>query len=130
MASLHDGLGGEELQISGLQAGGVNISPYFTGSVSAASGFADDSGKIKSVSAGSPGAFGALVQAGSAGTAAGSGGFIALRQPFASSEYFVAITGFSGTSVAGFISGVQNAASGTNFIGGASGRYNWIAVGL
>lgn len=33
MSSLKDGLGGEQLQISGLQAGGAGISPYLTGSL-------------------------------------------------------------------------------------------------
>jgi len=33
MATLRDGLGGEELAESGLQAGATSISPYFTGSI-------------------------------------------------------------------------------------------------
>lgn len=129
MTSLSDGLGGEELQVSGTQAGGTNINPYITGSFSAASGFADDNGKIKSVSAGSPGAFGALVQAGSVGTSAASGGFIALRQDFASSQYYIVMTPWSGTTVQAYGSGIQST-SGVNIVGGASGKYNWIAVGL
>ena len=38
MSSLRDGMGGEELQVSGLQAGGVNISPHFTGSLAVDNG--------------------------------------------------------------------------------------------
>lgn len=37
MATLRDGLGGEELAESGLQTGATNISPYFTGSITAES---------------------------------------------------------------------------------------------
>ena len=33
MASMRDGLGGEEVTISGMQVGGTNISPYWTGSL-------------------------------------------------------------------------------------------------
>ena len=37
MSSLKDGLGGEQLQISGLQVGGTSISPYLTGSLTSES---------------------------------------------------------------------------------------------
>ena len=146
MASLRDGLGGEELQISGLQVGGVNISPYFTGSITAESFisglniFAGASGTFARitnaygalfpVTMGSPGAFGAIVQAGSADTTAGSAGFIALRQAHANTAYAVVLTPFSGGSIAAFVSGIQNATSGVNFVGGPSNRYYWITVGL
>lgn len=130
MSSLRDGLGGEELQVSGLQTGGTNISPYFTGSVNAASGFTDNLGTLaKSISLGSPGNFGAFVQAGSLGTAAGSGGFLQLRTPY-TSNYAVMMTPFSGTSTQAFASGVQNLTSGVNVVGGASGRYFWMTVGI
>ena len=37
MSSLKDGLGGEQLQASGLQVGGAGISPYLAGSLTSAS---------------------------------------------------------------------------------------------
>lgn len=85
---------------------------------------------VDSVFVGSPGYFGASIQTGSLGTSAGSSGFLTLRYPFASSEYFVFLSPFSGTNVQAFCSGVQNATSGVSVVGGASGRYNWLAVGL
>lgn len=124
---MRDGLGGEELQVSGLQTGGTNISPYFTGSITAGS-VMDFNGKLQSVSLGSPGKMGALIQAGSLGTAAGSSGFIAFRTNFGDTEYSVALTPWSGTSTQAFTSGVQNV-SGVNVVGEASGRYQYIAVG-
>ncbi len=156
MATLRDGLGGEEIAGSGLQAGATNLSPYFTGSVTSESQmqgtdligttslsglnvFATGSslsGRITNVdgavfpaTAGSPGKFGAIIQAGSSATAAGSGGFVALRQAFNNAEYFVTLTPFSGGSIAAFCSGVFNATSGCNFVGGPSNRYGWMAVG-
>jgi hypothetical protein len=85
---------------------------------------------VNSVFVGSPGYFGAQLQSGSLGTSAGSAGFMALRFPFTSSEYIVMLQPFSGTSTPAFTSGVQNATSGVNVVGGASGRYYWLAIGL
>ena len=173
MASLRDGLGGEELQISGLQAGGVTISPFIVGSLTTTSqisglnvygqfsgGFVrvtstdvigttslsglnvfaqgsglfgrvtNANGVLFPVTMGSPGAFGALIQAGSLGTDAGSLAFLALRQVHANTAYAVILTPFSGGSIAAWVSGVQNATSGVNVVGGPSNRYYWLTVGL
>lgn len=131
MGQLRDGLGGEEAQFSGLTTLYNNgyMSPYWVGSVNAAGGLFDGNGQVSSVSLGSPGTFGAFMQTGSAGTSAGSSGFIALLTPY-TSDYNIFLTPFSGTSTAGFTSGVQNLTSGVNFVGGASGRYKWLAIGI
>lgn len=66
MTSLYDGLGGEELAQSGLQAGGTNINPYFTGSVTSASvGTFGQLVTAGSIGATGPGTFGQVVTAGS-----------------------------------------------------------------
>src|SRR3990167_7533319 len=71
-------------------------------------------GGVLSASLGSPGNFGAFIQAGSLGTSAGSAGFLALRTPYTTTDYVVDVFPFSGTSVQAFASGVQNATSGVN----------------
>jgi len=114
----------------GLQDGLASLNVKYTGSVTAGNIDDSDTGKVISASIGSPGAFGALIQAGSVGTAAGSGGFIALRQPYTSANYAVLLTPFNAGSIAGFISGVLNATSGVNMVGGPSNSYFWAAIGI
>lgn len=126
-AGLRQGeLKAEQLDLTGSLFGGVII----TATSGNFTRVTDVNGVLFSVSAGSPGAFGAIVQAGSLGTDAGSAGFLALRQAFAGAGYFISLTASSGTSTFAFASGVKNATSGVNVVGGASGRYDWIAVGI
>ena len=123
---LTDGIPSLEYLARG-QISGLNV--YATGSGISAR-VEDTNSLLKSVSIASPGNFWALIQAGSVGTDAASGGFIALRQAFATADqYAVILTPFSGGSISAFVSGVMNASSGCNIIGGPSNRYWWMAIG-
>ena len=67
MASLRDGLGGEEISPSGVEVSGTNmvyVHPYFLGSVTTEEKFVNPEGELQSVAAGST--YGAIVQCGSA----------------------------------------------------------------
>lgn len=153
MASLRDGLGGEELAESGLQAGGVSISPFIVGSLTATSFISglnlyavgslvagrltDANGvllpaSVGATGAGSPGSFGAFVQAGVAGPLLAATGSIVFGRAFANSGFVVTITPqVSGTLYPFVSSGTTTyTVSGITF-GAQSGlSYNWIAVGL
>lgn len=150
MASLYDGLGGEELQISGLQVGGVSISPFIVGSLTATSQISglnvfaagsltagrhtDANGALFSANVGSPPSYGAIVQAGSVETGAGSTATILFGREFAGSIWFISVTpgsnglGRGAGSVVPHLTTVTR--SGANIIGAASVKYDWVAIGL
>lgn len=142
MATLRDGLGGEEIAISGLQAGGVNISPYFTGSVTAVAGLKDGDGRIRSAAIGSPGAFGVIIQVGSFVTA-GSTANVQFKTNFAvANDYFFQAWGRSGLQIidataagssALVTSGTANSGrhtSGVNVLGTAAAvLFDYLAIG-
>mgnify|MGYP001615598055 CR=1 FL=1 len=153
MASLKDGLGGEELQISGLQAGGVSISPYFVGSLTTSDNITSLAGSLTGVrivdtngahfsivrNSGTSPTFGARIQFGSVVTGAEGFGSALFNTAFASTQYYWNATiGSSSTFLtldAGSwqvtISGPTGKnISGVVFKGGPSAVYNWIAVGL
>ena len=148
MATLMDGLGGEEIVYSGL--GLATQSPYFTGSVTSASQisglnvFATGSvtagrlttanGALHSASMGSPASYGAFVQAGVVGPVGNSSGLITFGRSFANTSYAIAITAlgsftaqpyaFSGTTLFTTSGCVFGGQSGTN------ANYAYVAVGL
>jgi hypothetical protein len=140
MSDLRDGLGGEELRVSGLQAGGVNISPYFTGSITSASNITslgsvigavvtNSNGKFMANIVGSPAAYGILIQTGSIATSAGSVATIVFGQQFATvGKYYVQAQAIN-TSGTAFVSGTKNV-SGCVIVGEASTTYDYIAAGL
>ena len=157
MASLRDGLGGEELAESGLQAGGVSISPFIVGSltttdmVSGLNVYAAGSGTFGRINdvqgahfaivrnSGTSPTFGARIQFGSVVTGAEGFGSALFNTAFASTQYYWnASIGSSSTFLtldAGSwqvtISGPTGKnISGVVFKGGPSAVYNWIAVGL
>jgi len=133
-----DGLGGEEVnQDVNVQTGSVIATGPISGAgnvyganVITSGSVTADNARLNTVSLGSPGGTGALIQAGSVGTGAGSEGFIAFRTNFGDAEYSVSINPWSGNSAGGntFTSGVQNV-SGVMMIGEDSERYQYIAVG-
>lgn len=148
MAELRDGLGGEEVQISGLGTlyDEGYVGAYFIGSVTTESNFSglnvyasnniagatisNTQGTLKSALVAST--YGGIVQAGSLLTTAGSQGFVAFGTPFsAATGWYVTLspcgsaTNFNGW----YISGARNT-SGVNVVGAASLRYDWQAVGL
>ena len=147
MATLIDGLGGEEVNASGSNLN--TQSAFFLGSVTATSLISGNQvfstgsvlgarvsnvdGAIFSNSIGSPGLFSAFIQAGSVTTGAGSDGFVKLKQAFTGS-FFITFTprGFvaGGGSVVPFTSGTTSINSGCTVIGAASTTYNWIAIGV
>jgi len=146
MASLRDGLGGEEVQISGLQAGGTNISPYWTGSITTESQISglnvyangslvanrinDANGNILSNSTGSPASYGIKIQVGTVATSAGSEGTIEFGTQFTNGNYIVTLTaGSDNSGKAPYVSGARNV-SGCEIVGEASTTYNYIAAGL
>lgn len=109
-----------------------------TGSITEATG------RLRSNTIGSPGAFGAIVQAGSFATTAGSTAAVAFRQNFTTANAYV----FVAWPQSGLVSALQNAAtagslnvvtsgtanngkntSGVNVVGGASFTYDYIAIG-
>ena len=120
MATLRDGLGGEEIAGSGLQEGGTNISPYFTGSVTSESQMqgtdmigttslsglnvyaqdevtgstvSNDDGKLYSVGAdNATTTFGFVVRAGSGIIGDASSGTISFKTDFADANYFICLT--------------------------------------
>lgn len=75
--------------------------------------------------------WGGFIQAGSLLTSAGSVGFVKFGTPYTSAtSYYVVATscGSVASYEKSYISGARNA-SGVNFVGAASARYDWIAVG-
>lgn len=150
--SLVDGLGGEELgqagsQVSNLWITGSIVSDsiisgaqiFSTGSVQAER-IADANGIIKSSSLGSPGQFGALIQAGSFATSAGSIAAVSFRNAYsAAGNYIFWAFPKSGPSlmtngsVHCFTSGTANNGkntSGVNVVGAASMPYDYLAIGI
>ncbi len=101
---------------------------YGTGSI------IDNRGRLRSSLLGSAttNVWGAFIQAGSLLTTTGNVGFVKFGTPFSSatSYYVTASPCGSATSFENwYISGTRNA-SGVNFVGAASLRYDWQAVGL
>ncbi|MEK7112945.1 MAG: hypothetical protein AAB875_06565 [Patescibacteria group bacterium] len=157
MASLRDGLGGEELQISGLQAGGVSISPFIVGSltttdmVSGLNVYAAGSGTFGRINdvqgahfaivrnSGTSPTFGARIQFGSVVTGAEGFGSALFNTAFANTQYYWSATtgstgGFLTVDAGSWAVTISGAAgrniSGVVFKGGASMPYYWIAIGL
>lgn len=153
MATLRDGLGGEELTTSGLQAGATNISPYFTGSITSESQISglnlfgtgsvhgnvvrNVDGAIESVGAdNATTTYGFAVRAGSGIIGDNSSGTISFATDFADENYFICLTAnqwtlpvASNTSGTGFsISGTRRA-SGCQAYGPSGTVFDWIAVG-
>ncbi len=154
MATLRDGLGGEEVAGSGLQAGATNISPYFTGSITAESqisglnvfaagsvtggALGDTDGAVKSSAIDNATTiFGYTVRAGSGIIGDSSSGTISFKTDFADANYFICLTAnqwtlpvASNTSGTGFsISGLRRA-SGCQAYGPSGTVFDWIAVGI
>jgi len=155
MSSLSDGLGGEELQVSGLQAGGVSINPYFTGSITSASDvkavnvygttsvsgatvkgttisgvtFVDtNTGILTSSMVGA--SYGATVQAGSSTLSAGSNAWVVFGAAFASAPQSVVATDTK--TAASLCVVLGSILAGSFYVEGqtAEDTFNWIAVGL
>lgn len=151
--AIRDGLGGEEITTSGTTIQDL-VQPYFTGSITtesqisganlyitdvisgaaiAGESLQNASGVLTSTLVGSAttNTWGAFVQTGSFDTGVGSTGFLKLGTPFATAAWSATVT--STGSIAGYeesyTSGVKNA-SGVNFVGAASLRYDFIAAGL
>lgn len=93
-------------------------------------------GALFSASIGSPGAFGATIQAGSIATTAGSTATITFNRNFANAQYSMFLTPNAladgvGSVVPYLLSGTTTKTiSGANIVGAASTQYNYVAVGL
>ena len=147
MATLIDGLGGEEVAGSGLQAGAANISPYFTGSITTESNINATTGSVTGGVLGD--AIGAVktviisqatnipgmsVIVGSVLTGNGGVGVVNFQAAdFANANYmFVAtarqynIPGASGLNIGA--SGTRRA-SGLEILGPSGTVFDWIAIG-
>jgi len=150
MAQLQDGLGGEEVQISGevtLYEGGGYISPYWIGSITSESNISGlniyAGGSLFGNVVNSPngamftaslnGAYGAKVQAGSCITTSAGLGSAIFPVNFANTHYAIncmmgsAIIANLGSTYG--ISGLKSI-SGCTFWGPASMPTDWIAVGI
>ena len=157
MASLKDGLGGEELQISGLQAGGVSISPFIVGSLTTtdqisglnvystgsltAGRIANANGALFPIvrQSGTSPTFGARINFGSAVTGAEGFGSVIFNTPFANTQYYWNAQIGSSSTFLSVDAGSWNVTisgpagkniSGVVFKGGPSTRYDWVAIGL
>jgi len=149
MATLVDGLGGEELAPSGVQPN-IYFHPYFVGSITSekeivsltsvnspvisGTTIVNGQGALRSILLGSAttNTFGGFVQAGSFTTTAGSQGTIVFGTPYTSATSYYVTTTSCGSATGfdkSYISGTRNA-SGCNFVGAASLRYDWIAAGI
>jgi hypothetical protein len=139
MTSLYDGLGGEELTISGLTAGGVSVNPYFAGSITSASqikgsqmvvtgSFVDtDTGVLRSVRVGA--GYGGVVQCGSNVTGAGSNVWVSYPVAYTSAPQCVIVSPRS-AAIDLYVSGTPT--TGSFIVIGASPpqTFNWLAVGF
>lgn len=116
--------------------GGMSFTTYISGNNIRLTGSYIDAntGRLRSVLLGSAttNVWGGFIQAGSFTTDAGSQGFVKFGTPYSSSSsYYVTVTpcGSSTTFEQSYISGTRNA-SGINFVGAASLRYDWLATGI
>ena len=151
MSSIRDGLGGEELQVSGLQAGGVNINPYFTGSITSEStiagsvlrasnvsgatfsgtDFVNGEGELQSVSIGSGTAvYGAKIQAGSGALSAGSNAWIDFPVAYGANPSVNTQDMTTAEQALFVVVGSLNV--GSFYVEGAtaSDEFSWISVGI
>lgn len=151
MATLRDGLGGEEVAGSGLQAGATNISPYWTGSATSESQFsglnmfatgshvggviADADGAVKSViGVTAANTFGMTVLAGSVTTGDTNVGVVDfVGADFANANYFFVCTGrdytIPGASGLNAMASGTRRASGLEILGPSGTTFDWLAVG-
>ncbi len=156
MATLRDGLGGEELTQSGLQAGATNISPYFTGSLTSESQISglnlfgtgsvhggivrDSDGAINTIRniSGPAGGFGARIETGSCVTTATGFGSAIFNRNFTDARYYWNAQASSGGtflainagSIVPMVSGILGLnISGITFHGAPSTPYSWVAIG-
>lgn len=140
MSSLRDGLGGEEVQVSGLQAGGVNIAPYWTntvtteaslvalGSVVSTGPVVAESRTLASMAVGSPSVWTALAQAGST-EASDEAVNINFGTAFGAVPSVSLTVGESGAAATqpGCIVDVN--AGSFQFLGTSGLAYTWLAIG-
>ena len=138
MAGLIDGLGGEELAVSGLQAGGVSISPYIVGSITATSivkgasieavgSVVDANGTLTSNATGSPYTYGKAIRAGTGTLGAGSTAWVTFPTAFTTTPTVVLATNtktINGVIATGSISVGSFVAFGET----ASDTFNWLAI--
>jgi hypothetical protein len=137
-----DGLGFEEVNQSGQTEiiSGTNVYGTTGSFVNLnttnikSSNIEDTNGELRSnlIGSATTNVYGGFIQTGSLLTSAGSQGFIKLGTPYTSATSWYAVVSPCG-SATGFekwyLSGLRNA-SGVNFVGAASLRYDFIAVGL
>ncbi len=122
--AIRDGLGFEEVNQSGTNTTLVQATSGTFTRVS------DANGEVISTSVGSPVVYGPKMQVGTVATAAGSSVTIEFGTQFATGGYKISVTAGSVlTTQSAYISGTRNV-SGCLLIGGASTRYDFIAVGL
>ena len=153
MAGTVDGLGFEEVDqavtstaiISGTNIyGATSISGASIrgGNISTAGSVTDSNGMLQSVSLGSPGGFGVIVQAGSFVTTAGSTAAVAFRRNFSTADGYVFYAWPQSGLVTAIManigslnvmnSGTANKGkntSGVNVVGAASFTYDYFAIG-
>lgn len=154
MATIRDGLGFEELGDASdatAKAALINVTGSITAgqAISGLNVFAqgsgtfgrltDANGALFPVNAGSPGAFGYSIQAGSAVTNSAGIGSVWFRRNFVNTQYFISLMPGSTAAaegVQGVIGSMQPVISGLKitsgliFFGGPTQPYDYIAVGL
>ena len=102
----------------------------------------DTGGRIRSVmygageTIGSPGTFGAFIQAGRAGPLINTTGSIVFGQAFTNRDYIVTVSPEDptvdgiGSIIPVVVSGITHATSGCTITAQSGARYNWTAVGI
>lgn len=120
--------------ITNIATAGILASAIIGGNISAVGSVVDNKGRLQSSLLGSAttNVWGAYAQVGSLSTNTGSQGFIKFGTPYSSSTSYYVVTTACGSATGfeqSYISGLRNA-SGANFVGAASLRYDWVAFGI
>ena len=96
----------------------------------------EPNGAVFTASLGSPGGFGAIVQAGFAGPLVNTTGSAVFARAFTNRDYIVTVSPITplndglGSTVPYTLSGVSHATSGCTITGVSGTTYQWIAVGI
>src|SRR3990167_1961399 len=109
---------------------------FLVGGSVTANRIGDANGAIFTASLGSPGGFGAMVQAGFTGPLVNTTGSAVFARAFTNRDYIVTVSPITplndglGSTVPYTLSGVSHATSGCTITGVSGTTYHWIAVGI